>query len=49
MKQLARTAVYWPGLDADIKELSQACTTCAEFRNKPSKMNNHPWMLPEKP
>ena len=51
MKQLARTAVglYWPGLDNDIKERCQACTTYAEFQNKPAKMMNHPWMLPEKP
>ena len=49
MRQLARTSVYWPGLDNDIKERCQACTTCAEFQNKPAKMMNHPWMLPEKP
>ena len=49
MKQLARTAVYWPRLDINIKEHCQSCTTCAEFQNKPAKMSNHPWMLPEKP
>ena len=49
MKQLARTAVYWPGIDLDIKEQCQQCATCAEFQNKPLKISNPPWMLPEKP
>ena len=49
MKHLARTAVYWPGLDFDIKEQCRKCTSCGEHQNKPPKMKNHPWMLPEKP
>lgn len=49
MKQLARTAVYWPRIDADIRELCQKCTTCAEHQSTPSKLANHPWMVPEKP
>ena len=49
MKQLARTAVYWPGIDAAIEMASRRCTSCAEHQNKPSKPPVHPWMLPEKP
>ena len=49
MKQLARTAVYWPRIDADIMDLCHQCTACAEHQNKPPKPVNHPWMLPEKP
>ena len=49
MKQLARTAVYWLGIDADIMELCHRCTACAEHQKKPPKPANHPWMLPEKP
>ena len=49
MKQLARTAVYWPQIDADIVELCHKCTTCAEHQTKPPKAANHPWMHPEKP
>ena len=49
IKQLARTEVYRPGIDLDIKEQCEKCTTCAEFQNKPSKMSNHPWMLLENP
>ena len=49
MKQLARTAVYWPGIDAAIEMTSRRCTSCGEHQNKPSKPLVHPWMLPEKP
>ena len=49
MKQLAQTAVYWLGIDADIMELCHRCTACAEHQKKPPKPANHPWMLPEKP
>ena len=48
MKQLARTAVYWPDIDADIMDLCRKCITCAEHQNKPTKAAVHPWMLPEK-
>ena len=47
MKQLARTAVYWPGIDSAIG--LTRCTSCGEHQNKPSKLPVHPWMLPEKP
>ena len=49
MKQLARTAVYWPGIDASIEMTSRRCSSCGEHQNKPSKPPVHPWMLPEKP
>ena len=49
MKQLARTAVYWPRIDDDIMKQSRNCSVCAEHQNMPTKVTNHPWMLPEKP
>nr|KAG5692412.1 hypothetical protein BaRGS_032465 [Batillaria attramentaria] len=49
MKQLARTAVYWPGIDAAIEMTSRRCDSCGEHQNKPPKPPVHPWMLPEKP
>ncbi len=49
MKKLARTAVYWPRIDADIMETCQQCTSCAEHQRLPQKYASHPWMLPEKP
>ena len=49
MKQLARTAVYWPGIDNDIVALCRSCVTCAEHQNAPPKSPVHPLVLPEKP
>ncbi|KAG0720105.1 Transposon Tf2-6 polyprotein [Chionoecetes opilio] len=49
MKQLARTAVYWPNIDRDIEKTSRNCSSCAQHQNKPAKPAIHPWMLPEKP
>ena len=49
MKQLARTAVYWPGIDMAIEMTSRRCEACGEHQNKPPKPPVHPWMLPEKP
>jgi len=48
IKQLARTAVYWPKIDADIMDLCRKCTTFAEHQNDPTKAAVHPWMVPEK-
>ena len=49
MKQLARTAVYWPSIDAAIEMASRRCDSCGEHQNNPSKPPVHPWTLPEKP
>ena len=49
MKQLARTAVYWPNNDQDIAALCHKCTTSAIHQNAPPKAALRPWMLPEKP
>jgi hypothetical protein len=49
MKQLARSAVYWPKMDQDINDVCRHCTACAEYQNKPEKPANHPWIIPEKP
>jgi hypothetical protein len=49
MKQLARTAVFWPGIDTNIEETSRGCTGCGEQQNMPAKAPIHLWILPEKP
>ena len=41
IKQLARTAVYWPGIDAAIEMASRWCDSCGEHQNKPSKPSVH--------
>ena len=49
MKKLARTAVYWPGVDTDIEGACRSCTACSEHQRLPEKMPGHPWTMPDKP
>ena len=37
MKGLARSYLWWPGLDKDIECLVNACTTCLSVRNAPPR------------
>ncbi|GFN76162.1 transposon tf2-9 polyprotein [Plakobranchus ocellatus] len=49
MKQLARTAVYWPRIDTDIEDIARHCAACNEHQRLPPKQPFHPWITPEKP
>ncbi|XP_005093140.1 uncharacterized protein K02A2.6-like [Aplysia californica] len=49
MKQLARTAVYWPRIDADIEDVARHCTACNEHQRLPPKQPSHPWITPNEP
>ena len=49
MKPLARSYVYWPGIDKDIDRLVSDCSTCQEHRNVPQSTELHPWEWPDKP
>ncbi|XP_062518967.1 uncharacterized protein K02A2.6-like [Corticium candelabrum] len=49
MKGLARTIVWWPGLDGDIERKVQGCSSCQETRNAPPKAPFHPWCWPHQP
>ena len=42
MKALARSYVYWPGIDKDIERLVSDCATCQEHRNVPPSAELHP-------
>ena len=48
MKQLARSAVYWPHIDENISALVRGLTSYAEHQNTPEKAPIHRWILPEK-
>lgn len=36
MKNLARSFVWWPRLDADIEDTVKKCTTCQRSRHLPA-------------
>ncbi len=43
MKGLARSYVWWPGMDGDIEETVKICKTCLMSRHAPAKAKVHPW------
>ncbi|XP_048770688.2 uncharacterized protein K02A2.6-like [Ostrea edulis] len=49
MKSLARSHVWWSGIDAEIEEYCKKCSGCNENRNLPPETPIHPWEYPEKP
>lgn len=43
MKALARSYVYWPGLDSDVETIVKQCSNCAESARLPVKTTLAPW------
>ena len=49
MKSLARSHVWWKGLDKDLEALSKSCTVCAAVKQAPAKAPLNPWTWPTLP
>ena len=49
MKTVARSYLWWPGLDAEIEKLVQGCQSCQAVKNSPSAAALHPWSWPARP
>ena len=49
MKALARTTVYWPGIDKDIQQFVKSCDACAVNAPAPKKGELHPWEPEDRP
>ena len=49
MKELARSYVWWPGLDKALEKLTSSCPQCLEKRPMPPKSELHPWEWPKVP
>ena len=49
MKALARSYLWWPGLDKDLEHCIQKCEACQVMRNAPAPAPLHPWLWPSKP
>ncbi|XP_031343692.1 uncharacterized protein K02A2.6-like [Photinus pyralis] len=48
MKALARSYVWWKGIDSDIEALSKHCMHCSNVANSPAKVY-HPWEYASSP
>jgi len=48
-KAIARTFVWWPGIDNDITTYVRNCEGCAFQQNNPAPCKTHPWETPSTP
>ena len=49
MKRLARSYVWWPGMDSEIESKVCSCSTCQSHHPAPAKAPLHPWEWPFRP
>ena len=49
MKALARSYMWWPGIDQEIEEKVKACSSCQRTRQNPASAPLHPWEFPKQP
>lgn len=49
MKKLAKSFIWWPGLDDDIQNRVQACMQCQINQKLPTPQPLHPWQWPDHP
>ncbi|XP_042142738.1 uncharacterized protein K02A2.6-like [Ixodes scapularis] len=49
MKALARSTVWWPGIDHDIEEKAASCSACQEHRPSMPRAPVHPWETTQHP
>jgi len=49
MKSMARSVIWWPGVDCEIEQMCRSCLHCNLQCNNPPSQPLHPWQFPEKP
>jgi hypothetical protein len=49
MKSLARSYVWWPGIDKDIEQVVRSCDGCQQVQKTPASAPLHPWEWPATP
>lgn len=49
MKALARSHVWWTGLDKDVEALAKSCKACLAVKQTPANAPLHPWIWPSQP
>ena len=49
MKAVARSYMWWPGLDQELEKLAKACPACQAVKRAPPTAPLHPWVWPSRP
>ena len=49
MKALARSYMWWPGMDQAIERLARSCKACQSVKHSPAVAPLRPWTWPSKP
>ena len=49
MKGLARSFVWWPGMDTELEGKVKSCVSCQQNQKTPEIAPLHPWEWPERP
>ena len=49
MKSVARSYMWWPGLDKDLEQLAKSCQSCQAVKGAPPAAPLHPCIWPSKP
>ena len=49
MKALARSYIWWPGIDKEIEKSAKTCSGCQLMQAEPSTAPVHPWEWPSSP
>ncbi len=49
MKALARSYVWWPGIDKDLENKVHVCQECQVHQKAPVGVPMHPWEYPKRP
>ena len=49
MKSVARSYIWWPGLDKAIEEVVKSCTSCQAVKHSPAVAPVQPWTWPNQP
>ena len=49
MKSIARSHMWWPGIDKQLEEASKSCVRCQAIKSKPAVAPLHPWLWPSRP
>ena len=49
MKGMARSYVWWPGMDAELEERVKRCSQCQQHHKLPPVAPLHPWEWPQRP